>query len=260
MLKYYALDSDIIAFSTLRTGGVSIGNYAHFNVNPYCGDNPEHVAQNRAFLCKELEIPESHLIVPHQTHDTVALEIDASFQDLPAASRQQLLEGVDAVYTQEKGICVCVSTADCIPVLLYHPEAGIVAAIHAGWRGTCGRIVEKTLQEIKNRYHVKGADFQAVIGPGISLDSFEVGEEVYEAFSCEGFCMEVIAKRYPAAVGEKWHIDLWECNRQQLIALGVPEERIQVAGVCTYKTYQDFFSARRLGIHSGRILTGILCK
>jgi copper oxidase (laccase) domain-containing protein len=97
-----------------------------------------------------------------------------------------------------------------------------------------------------------------VIGPGISLESFEVGDEVYEAFRKEGFPMERIACRFPAAEGEKWHIDLWECNRQQLLSLGVPEAQIQVAGVCTYKNPDQFFSARRLGIRSGRILSGIM--
>lgn len=260
MLKHYTLNSDSIAFSTLRAGGVSIGTYASFNANPYCGDNPEHVAQNKALLCEELQIPETNLIVPHQTHDTLAREIDLSFLEKSAQERQQLLEGIDAVYTSERGICVCVSTADCIPVLLHHPEAGIAAAIHAGWRGTCARIVEKTLQEITLKYGIDAEGFQALIGPGISIDSFEVGDEVYQAFHEAGFDMSAIAQRYPAAVGEKWHIDLWECNRLQLLSQGILASQIQVAGICTYKQHQEYFSARRLGIKSGRILTGILLK
>lgn len=260
MLEYYTLNSDSIAFSTSRAGGVGIDTYASFNVNPFCGDSPESVSRNRALLCRELDIPESHLIIPHQTHDTKAREIDFSFLEKPQEERRQLLEGIDAVYTRERGICVSVSTADCIPVLLCNPKAGIVAAIHAGWRGTCGRIVEKTLQEVIRNYGVKGEDFQAIIGPGISLDSFEVGDEVYQAFSDAGFGMTAIARRYPAAVGEKWHIDLWECNRLQLLAMGVPAAQIQVAGICTYKQHETYFSARRLGIKSGRILTGILRK
>ena len=127
MLKKYALSPDIIAFSTQRAGGVSIGAYATFNATHYCGDDPQHVARNKQLLCEELGIPTSHLIVPHQVHDTRSLEINTIFLSSHLEKQSELLEGVDAVYTTEKGVCVCVSTADCIPVLLYHAEAEVRA-------------------------------------------------------------------------------------------------------------------------------------
>ena len=96
----------------------------------------------------------------------------------------------------------------------------------------------------------------ACIGPGISLESFEVGDEVYEAFRLNGFDMSRISCRN-ANTG-KFHIDLWETNRQQLLDFGVPSSQIEVAGICTYIHHEEFFSARRLGIASGRILSGIL--
>jgi copper oxidase (laccase) domain-containing protein len=104
----------------------------------------------------------------------------------------------------------------------------------------------------------------AQIGPGISLQSFEVGLEVYNAFAAEGFCMEAIACLMPANQGtergEKWHIDLPLCNRQQLVEAGVINEQIHTLPICTYEHHDDYFSARRLGIHSGRIFTGIMLK
>lgn len=258
MLKRYAISPDIIAFSTDRAGGVSIGPYATFNVNPFCGDDPQHVEWNRQLLCDELGIAADHLIIPHQVHDIKIRRIDRTFLSSHLEKQVKSLEGIDAVYTTEKGVCVCVSTADCIPVLLYHAGAGIVAAIHAGWRGTCARIVASTFSHLKKTFGVEGTGFKAVICPGISLESFEVGDEVYEAFQKEGFKMESIARKFPAGTGEKWHIDLWECNREQLLQQGVPSSQIQVAGVCTYKNPDLFFSARRLGIKSGRILNGIM--
>ena len=102
-------------------------------------------------------------------------------------------------------------------------------------------------------YGTKGEDVQAYIGPGISLDDFEVGDEVYEAFEVAGFDMACIARR-----DEKWHLDLWEANRMQLLSKGVKKVNVEVAGICTYQNYTDFFSARRLGIRSGRILSGIM--
>ena len=163
------------------------------------------------------------------------------------------LQDVDAVVTHLKDFCLCVSTADCVPILLYDRVKEVIAAIHAGWRGTVGRIVEKTLDVMKSQYGTEGEDVMACIGPSISLESFEVGDEVYAAFEEAGFDMSRIARKY-----EKWHLDLWEANRLQLLAHGVLPEHIEVAGICTYQNHEDFFSARRLGIKSGRILSGIM--
>ena len=103
-------------------------------------------------------------------------------------------EQTDAVITDQPGLCVCVKTADCIPILLYDTRQHIVAAVHAGWRGTVARIVQKTISHMKP---VSPSDIHAIIGPGISLEWFEVGDEVYEAFLTAGFPMERIARRFP---------------------------------------------------------------
>ena len=100
-----------------------------------------------------------------------------------------------------------------------------------------------------------GKELQAVIGPGISLDAFEVGDEVYSEFAEASFDMAAICRRE-----DKWHIDLKECNRQQLCASGIADINITVSPVCTYTDYADYFSARRLGTASGRIFTGIMLK
>jgi len=160
---------------------------------------------------------------------------------------------VDALMTNVKGVCIGVSTADCIPVLLYDPVQHAVCAIHAGWRGTVQRIVEKAVLRMGAVYGSHAEDIVAQIGPGIHLESFEVGDEVYEAFANEGFDMNTISKKY-----EKWHIDLPECNRQQLLGAGVPARNITVSPVCTFMQSDSYFSARRLGIQSGRIFTAII--
>ena len=236
----------VFGFSTTRHGGCSEGAYASMNCTHYCGDTPEHIVRKREILLGMLPRQSVELVIPRQTHSTCVRIISstASLQDM---------EGVDAVVTHLSGYCLCVSTADCIPVLLYDTRQKVIAAIHAGWRGTVGRIVEKTMQAMSEYYGTKGEDVIACIGPGISLEAFEVGDEVYAAFDEAGFEMSCIARRY-----EKWHLDLWEANRLQLLASGVRKERIEVAGICTYHQCNDFFSARRLGIKSGRILTGIV--
>lgn len=240
---FYSIAPEVVAFSTRRKGGVSRGAYASLNANPYCGDNPEHVARNRSILAAELGLEPQHLVVPHQVHGTEVAVVDGLASP----------EGVDAVLTQTPGICVCVSTADCIPVLLYDPLQQAVAAVHAGWRGTVADIVGKTLSSMQTHFGTRPSDVRAVIGPGIGLQAFEVGDEVYEAFLAAGFPMELIARREG-----KWHIDLWEANRWLLGRQGV--EQIHLSGICTYQHQEDFFSARRLGIRSGRILNGIFIK
>ncbi len=250
---FYHLGEGVTAFSTTRQGGYSEGRYGEFNMNPYCGDNEEAVRRNRELLCRLLGIDDDSLLMPHQIHQTKTAVVDEDMLRLPADERQKKLEGVDALMTDRAGVCIGVSTADCIPVLLYDKGHHTVCAIHAGWRGTVLRIVEKAVSRMTAVYGTRPIDIVAQIGPGISLDSFEVGDEVYDAFTREGFPMEAISKRY-----EKWHIDLPECNRLQLLSSGVPADRISVSPVCTFKQSDTFFSARRLGINSGRIFTGAL--
>ena len=160
-------------------------------------------------------------------------------------------EATDAVITDKPGLCLCVKTADCIPVLLYDTRKRIVAAVHAGWRGTVSRIVQKTIDMMQPD---NPGDIHAIIGPGISLEWFEVGDEVYEAFKAAGFPMERIAKAYPKGTGESWHIDLWEANRWLLEEKGVTD--VYIEGTCT-RASENFYSARRETINTGRNYNGI---
>lgn len=254
-LHSYHIAKDVVAFSSTRRGGVSNGAYGEFNINLWCGDSVEHTTRNLELLASELGIAKDHIIIPHQVHKTETRIISNSFFQLSEADRTAYIDGVDALITNLTGVCIGVSTADCIPVLLYDHVHHASAAIHAGWRGTQQRIVAKTVETMQKQYGTNLADLQAVIGPGISLKAFEVGQEVYDAFVDANFDMHLISEKK-----EKWHIDLPLCNKLQLIHCGVLENNIQSSDICTYSNYNDFFSARRLGIHSGRIYTGILMK
>jgi len=262
MNHYYKEIIGATAFSTTRHGGVSVGAYASFNANHYCGDDSKCVETNRSLLCRELGIDNDHLIVPHQTHDIRTLVIDNDFFSLSPSARAERLEGIDAVCTNLPDTCVCVSTADCIPILIYDGVRNAVSAVHAGWRGTVKRIVMKHLAVMHETYGTNPFDCHAIIGPGISLDAFEIGDEVYDEFRNADFDMNLIAKRYPASnnMGTKWHIDLPLCNKLQLLHAGLREDHITLSGICTYTQHSDFFSARRLGIKSGRILNGIMLQ
>lgn len=270
VLNYYDLSDDVKAFSTTRHGGVSEGNYASLNINEYCGDSKANTDANRLLLANELGIDANHIIMPHQTHGVESRIIGEEFANLPDDVKKMLLEGVDAVMTNIPGMCIGVSTADCIPVLLYDEEHHAAAAIHAGWRGTQARIVHKAVQEMRMAYQTDPTKLKAVIGPGISLDNFEVGDEVYAAFEQAAFDMSAIAekriKRNPnaddpaKAFERKWHINLPLANIQMLTHNGVDEANIINTGICTFDNADNYFSARRLGIESGRIYTGIIIR
>lgn len=202
------------------------------------------------------------MIVPHQTHGVNTLVVDEDFLNLNAVERVTRLTGVDALCTDLPGVIVTVKTADCIPVFIYDDVKRVVSAVHAGWRGTQQRIVKANIQVLMEHYGCKPEHLHAIIGPGISMDSFEVGDEVYNAFSTADFPMERIARRYPSSRGdgERWHIDLWEANRMQLQYMGVSDSNIFVSGICTVKSSDRFYSARAHGSRTGRIYNGICLK
>ncbi len=252
-LVHYRLDDAVTAFSTTRHGGFSTDNYGEMNINPYCGDDPDAVAKNRNALCSTLGVADERLILPHQNHGIEVRQIAREFLSLPGNVRAMLLEGVDALMTDVPGVCIGVSTADCIPILLYDSANRACCAVHSGWRGTVARIVQKAVAAMQIAYGTKPSELCAVIGPGISMTHFEVGNEVYEEFAAAGFDMKAVSR-----MEAKWHIDLPECCRRQLVEARLNPERIQMSGECTYSDTGKYFSARRLGTASGRIFTGIM--
>ena len=213
---YYDLGKDITAFTTDRS-----------------------VGRDSALLLSALPVRATGLVYPHQTHTDRIAVIDERMLAMPAEERRANLEGIDAVLSNQRGVAIGISTADCIPVVVYDPEHHVAAAIHAGWKGTVKRIVEKAIAMMMQTYDTDPCQCTAAIGPGISQDSFEVGQEVVEQFINAGFPMEryTIQKRKP-------HIDLKAINLQQLKDAGVCEEKVIVSPVDTF-TDVHFFSARR---------------
>lgn len=199
---------------------------------------------------------------PHQTHTDRVLHVTEEFFSLTEEEREGMMEGVDAVVSDVRNACLGISTADCIPVLVYDREHHAAAAIHAGWRGTVKRIAEKAVGEMVRIFGTRPGECEAVIGPGISQDSFEVGWEVHQAFVDEGFEMEDVTIVMPSKDknGTKPHPDLKEINRRQLLSVGLKAENISVSDIDTF-TNEQYFSARREqhgDTKCGRILSGFV--
>jgi len=258
LITYRLLNSykEIAHFCTTRNGGTSVGNYASNNLSPFSGDDFVHFSTNRNHLVELLGSECQQIVIPFQNHGTEIRVIDDAFLELSNDQKNDYLNGVDAIFTELSGICIGITTADCVPLLFYDPEKRVIAAAHAGWRGTCGRIAEKTIAALIEKYGCRTEDIRVVIGPSISAEVYEAGKEVVGNFEAAGFDITKIVTERNNAL----YLDLWKANQLSLNEIGIQNNHIETAGICTFTEHEKYFSARRLGIKSGRMLSGIMLK
>lgn len=245
---------ELLHFSTARTGGVSEANYSSLNLGLNSGDSRDLVIANRILLCSALQINKEQLIFPKQTHTATIKIITERFLSSCDEDKKDYLLDTDAIITAVDGICIAVKTADCVPVLLYDPKQKVIAAIHAGWRGTVQNIVLLTIQKMVMEFGSSPADLIAGIGPSISPAIYEVEEAVWSQF--DPLFYTDTAPLSP----DKKMLDLWKANHHQLILGGVSSHNIEAAQICTLSDPERFFSARRDGAKTGRMATGIMLR
>jgi YfiH family protein len=230
------------AFST-RQGGVSAGPYASLNLALASGDAREHALENRRIFAERAGFG-AFPRTAHQVHGAV----------VNVATSQPFPEGTqgDIVITNEKGLAVGVFVADCVPVLLHAPDVGAVAAVHAGWRGTALGASRVAVEALQTTYGADPRRMVAAIGPSIKGCCYQVGSEVADAMQAlpdPAACL--------AADGDRWKLDVQEANRQQLEAAGLLAAQVHVSGLCTHCREDLFFSYRRDGAQSGRLIGAI---
>lgn len=216
--------------------------YDGFNTCHYTGASPEAIASCRRELASNLGVATEALIIPRQTHSACVRIIDA----LPADPAS--LEGVDGLITTLPGVALVIHTADCVPVVMADPHKGIIAAVHSGWRGTKADITGEALRLMES-LGSDPADIIAAMGPCICQSCFETGQEVAEQFP-EAYVSHEF--------GEKPHIDLPAIIRDRLTASGVKSGNISMPPACSRCDHHNYFSARRLGVKSGRTATVII--
>lgn len=254
-LKWARPVDGVEAFQVTR-GTVSAKDpYSEFNLCDYTGDDALRVLNARLELCATLDIDLDHLVMPRQVHRVSVALIDEYFLNASIEDQERLLDGVDGLVTTIKGVCIGVNTADCVNIVLTDPVAQVVGVVHAGWRGTAARIARNIVEGMRQI----GADpsrILATMGACICQDCYEVGDEVVEAFAGQGHDIDRIMYRN-AATG-KAHINLPQACAITLVEAGVPEENVCIMGTCTRCQPERYFSARRLGINSGRTFTGVM--
>ena len=220
--------ANVKAFITTRTGGVSTGPHASFNLGLRADDDPHAVTQNRALLQQHLPQAPQWL---RQVHGVQVVDADA-LTDNPEA---------DASVAREPDTVCAIMIADCLPVLFTNRAGTRVAAAHAGWRGLAGGVIANTVQTLCDGGD-KPADLLAYIGPGIGPTAFEVGADVYEAFTTHD--MQAKAA-FVAHTPGKWLADLFMLARQALGRAGLSSGNVYGGGLCTYADPLRFYSYRR---------------
>ncbi len=220
--------ANVKAMITTRHGGVSAGSHASFNLGLRADDDPQAVEKNRALLQQHLPQAPKWL---RQVHGARVVDADR-LTDSPDA---------DASFAREANTVCAIMIADCLPVLFTNRAGTRVAAAHAGWRGLAGGVIVSTVQVFKEAGD-DPADLLAYIGPGIGPSAFEVGQDVYDAFTAAD--ADAQAAFMPHAQG-KWLADLFMLARRSLGHAGLTPAQIYGGGLCTYSDPARFYSYRR---------------
>ena len=234
--KIFRLFAKVSALQTTRHGGVSREPYSSLNLGINTDDDPANIMRNRQILCRHLQIEPSSLVTAGQVHGTKVFH----------AVTGGHYSGYDAFVTDQKDIFLCILTADCFPVLLYDHQHEAAGAAHAGWKGTAKNIAGTTIETMRQQFGTSPSRCLAYIGTGISGRSYEVGREVAARF----------AKKYvKPSTGGRFLLDLAAANLDHLLEAGVPHECIEVSPFCTLRNNKDFFSHRREGGKTGRMIS-----
>lgn len=243
-LSYPALDEIdwlINAFST-RLGGVSEGVCASMNLSFSRGDKEEAVRENYRRISSVLGFTPEQIVTSDQTH-TVNLRVVGKEACGSGVTRERDFREVDGMMTNVPGVVLATFYADCVPLYFVDPVHKAIALSHSGWRGTVGRMGQVTIRRMTEEYGTDPKDLITAIGPSICQDCYEVSEDVIEAFSAE-FPEEIHDKLFYPTIPGKYQLNLWESNRQIMLAAGVKEENIHMPGICTCCNPEFLFSHR----------------
>lgn len=233
-------------FST-RLGGVSLGALSSLNLGRSRNDEPARVRENYRRYGDALGMNLERIVMCQQVHsDTVRVvtEEDA-FLDLYEPTR---FEG-DGLITNCPGLTLAVFYADCIPVLLYDPICGVIAAVHSGWRGTSLGIAKKAVRQMSEAFGSRPETIQAAIGPGIGPCCFETHDDVPSAMLKS--LGESISPFIVSLPNGKYQVDLKEIIAHCLRSVGLLSEHISVSDLCTGCHLDQFWSHRKLGDQRG---------
>lgn len=225
-----------------RHGGLSPAPWSGLNVGGTVGDDVETVRANHALMYKTLDINPDNACTTWQVHGA-----DVVMADSPIEGRKWVARA-DGIMTDNPDVPLVMRFADCVPLLFYDPHVKAIGVAHGGWRGTVQGMGKNMIRAMQQAYGSQPSNIRVVIGPSISIDNFQVGEEVVDAFSVAFGDMDGLMRR--DKTDGTAYIDLWEANRRDLASIGVKD--IEISGICTYQNTDDFYSHRAEKGKTGR--------
>lgn len=239
-------------FST-RQGGVSTGIFDSLNLGVSRGDDPDHVRENYHRFLAAVGAPDSLLAACNQVHGTEIRNLTTA--DLKHDPYDKTPLDADGILTAIPGVTLTVFSADCIPVLLYDPKRRVIAALHAGWRGTAAGIVTAAVEQMTALYGTDPSDILAAIGPGIDKCCFETHEDVPNAMTSA-----LASESLPfidLLENGKFTVDLKGINARRLELAGVDPTHIDLCRDCTCCQEELYWSHRRQGTQRGSMASVI---
>lgn len=247
-----ACDFLIHAFCT-RVGGASQDDYKSLNMSFREGDEEFRVLANWDKLAMAFEIPMENFLVLNQVHGDNIFVIKPHGDYF--TSREAL--NYDAIVTNRTNLAICIKTADCVPIFIVDRVKKVIAAVHAGWRGSALGITAKVVRLMQNQYGSQPPDLLAAIGPSIGKCCYEVDTAAADAFRSQ---TNADAFLLPGKRKDRWMLDLVEANRCQILDCGIPDANIEVSGLCTVCRQDAFFSHRGSGGITGRQINFMMIK
>ena len=236
------------AFST-RIGGVSEGIFSSMNLSFKRNDDPDKVMENYRLFAESAGLDPDRMVCSDQTHTTNIRRVYAA--DAGKGVLYPLdFHDIDGLITDEKGLCLVTSFADCVPLYFVDPVHHAIGMSHSGWRGTAGRMGEKTVRAMQEAFHTDPADLVCAIGPSICQNCYEVSKDVADVFA-DTFKKSQADDILLDKKNGKYQLDLWKANRYILIDAGVDPENIAVTDICTSCNDRLLWSHRKTGGRRG---------
>ncbi len=240
----------IVHFFTSKAGGCSKGGIEGLNLGFRVNDDIDSVKMNYKLISDDFKIPFESIVAAKQIHSTDIKIITEDEKGCGVSRHSEFFEA-DALVTDCTDIPIMVFYADCVPILLADTRRYVVAAIHSGWRGTVNQIASKAVEIMTSRFHSQPEDILAAIGPSIGKCCFETGSEV----ACE-----FDADLSVSLNNGKFKVDLWEANKRILLNAGIPEDNIDLFGLCTMCNSNLLYSYRTHREKVGRMGAMIMLK
>lgn len=257
-LKYLHLSQhdQIIHFVSTRIGGVSQAPGEGLNVGFHQYDQEKNVIRNREILAKTLDVSADSFCFMNQVHSAQVTVVTQKQRGSGVGNPS--IAKTDAIVTQDKDVCLMALGADCVGVLFYDPVKKAIGAAHSGWRGTVKKVAAHTVQTMQTEFGSNPQDILVGLGPGISQEVYEVGQEVVDAVEqAFGSTFELIEYNQYT---DKPHFNIWQAIENSLTTIGVPSKNIITSGLCSYRNPSLFYSHRRDKGKTGRQATGIMLK